>query len=69
MKPSQVSLKIYNIKGQLIKTLIDDFREPGSHKTNWEGTNFFNQPVASGLYFYQLKSEDKIITKKMLLLK
>ena len=68
-EPSQVSLKIYNIRGQLIKTLIDDFRESGRHKIIWDGTNSRNQPVASGLYFFQFNSGDQVITKKMLLLK
>ena len=69
-------IEIYNIKGQQIRT-IDCHIEPvevgnssNSYSVIWNGTDQNNQPVASGIYFYQLNIDDKIIaSKKCLLLK
>ncbi|MCD4820210.1 MAG: choice-of-anchor J domain-containing protein [Candidatus Cloacimonetes bacterium] len=68
---SKVYLRVYNIKGKLIKTLFsgETFAADRVIRTNWDGTDNHYNPVASGVYFYQLKAEKKIITKKMLLLK
>lgn len=68
-KGSLVKLAIFNVLGQKVSTLIDEFMEAGQHKISWDGSHFSGQKVVSGLYFYQLKTEDEIICKKMLLLK
>jgi hypothetical protein len=60
---------IYNIKGQKVKTLVDEKAEAGINSVIWNGTNENNQPVTSGIYFYKLNSAEKSLTKKMLLLK
>jgi PKD repeat protein len=66
----KTKLYIYNIKGQQVKTLVDEYKEAGNHKVVWNGEDESGRKVASGLYFYQLKNDDKTIdTKKMLLLK
>ena len=66
---SDVTLKVYNILGQEVKTLVD-VREKAGHKTvYWDGKNNANKSVASGLYLYRLTAEDFTETKKMLLLK
>ncbi len=72
-------IKIYNIKGQLIKTLIpipinkdDNPRFTRGQMTNviWDGKDEKGKPVSSGIYFYQLKIGDETLsTKKMILLK
>ncbi|MEE9441344.1 MAG: T9SS type A sorting domain-containing protein [candidate division Zixibacteria bacterium] len=61
---AHVSLKIYNILGQEIKTLIDETKPAGHHEIDWSSGT-----AASGIYFYRLAFEDKILTKKMTLLK
>ncbi len=66
---SKVKLEIYNIKGQKVKTLIDSRLSAGNHSAIWNGTNSSNKSVASGVYFYKLKSDGKELTKKMILLK
>ena len=67
--PLHASLKIYNIRGQVVKTLIDEEKSPGNYQVIWNGRNDEGEKVASGIYFYQLKIRDQIITKKMVLLR
>ncbi|MCD4818120.1 MAG: immune inhibitor A [Candidatus Cloacimonetes bacterium] len=64
-----VSLKIYNMKGQLVKTMLNDKIKAGHQELTWGGNDNNGNSVASGLYFYKLNTESKVITKKMLLLK
>ncbi len=64
-----LELNIYNVKGQLVKTLIKGNVEAGSHSVVWNGTNSSDQAVASGVYYYKLKTENQTLTKKMILMK
>ncbi len=65
-----VTLEIYNIKGQKVKTLVDRSFEKGNHSVTWNGTNENNQPVSSGIYFYKLKvNGTDVATSKCALLK
>ena len=66
---SNVTLDIYNIMGQRVKTLLSRELSAGSHTVEWDGSNSIGEPVASGVYFYQLISDDLFISKKMILLK
>jgi hypothetical protein len=67
--PLYTSLKIYNIRGQLVKTLMEGKKPPGDHQVIWNGRNNEGEEVTSGIYFYQLRINDQILTKKMVLLK
>ena len=58
-----VKLVIYNQNGQLIQTLVDEFQKAGSHKILWDAGD-----LASGIYFYQIITNEFTETKKMLLL-
>jgi hypothetical protein len=65
-----VSLRIYNVAGQLVKTLVDGQRIAGQvYEANWNGLNNGGQPVSSGVYFYKLVARSFTQTKKMVLLK
>jgi hypothetical protein len=65
-----VNLRIYNVAGQLIRTLVNDVKSPGEvHAVVWDGRNNSGQTVSSGVYFYKLVSGDFVQTKKMVLLK
>ncbi len=64
-----IELGIFNIKGQLVKTLTKDHYPAGNHKIVWNGIDAKGQEVSSGVYFYKLITEDKSITGKMMLLK
>ena len=65
----KVKVEIYNIKGQKVKTLMDCTTVPGSYNLIWKGRDDNNKSVASGVYFYQLKTSSKTVTKRMLMLK
>ncbi|MBI9031929.1 T9SS type A sorting domain-containing protein [bacterium] len=64
-----VLLDVYNIKGQKVKTLVNEYKETGNHNVVWNGTDDANNNVASGLYFYKMKSGKYTSTKKMILMK
>ncbi|MCD4818719.1 MAG: FG-GAP-like repeat-containing protein [Candidatus Cloacimonetes bacterium] len=69
-KQSDVEMSIYNLKGQKIKTLIDNSFEQGNHSVIWNGTEDLDKPVSSGIYFYKLNVNSKAeVVKKCLLLK
>ena len=65
----EVSITVYNIKGQKVKTLVDDKLEAGCHNITWNGDNDCGKKVSSGVYFYKMKTSSFSKTKKMLLLK
>ncbi|GAB4174148.1 MAG: hypothetical protein Kow00108_09030 [Calditrichia bacterium] len=67
--PEQVSLKIYNIEGKLIKTLVNEVLPAGVNKIHWNGTDETGKVVSSGVYFYQLRINGKSVTKKMMFVK
>lgn len=64
-----IDLSIYNVKGQLLRTLVNGEVEKGSHQVYWNGTDDQGQRVSSGIYLYRLKSTDKVEMQKMMLLK
>jgi len=66
---TRVSLKVYNVVGQLVKALVDEEQMPGQYCRTWNGKDEKNQDVASGMYFYKLKVSDYTETKKMVLLR
>ena len=67
---SSVRLSIYNVAGQLVRTLVDDERAPGVvHAIAWDGRSNAGQQVASGVYFYRLVANQFVQTRKMVLLK
>jgi hypothetical protein len=64
-----VSLKVYNVAGELVRTLANESMTAGDHTKVWDGRNDAGQPVSSGVYFYKLVSNSFQQTKKMVLLK
>ena len=64
-----VTLNIYDVLGNRIKTLIDEPKAIGDYEIKWDGTNQMGERLSSGQYFYQLKVGDFVSTKKMVLLK
>ena len=64
-----ISLEVYNIKGQRIKTLYNGTASKGDHSITWNGTDANNHNVSSGIYFYKLISPGKVISKKMLMMR
>jgi len=68
-KAGEASIKIYNLKGQLVKTLLDETVAQGTTTRVWNGTDEQGNAVTSGVYFYKLQTADKTITQKMILMK
>ncbi len=68
-KAEQVHLTVYNLLGQEIDCLVDDYLTAGSHTVSWDGTDHNGSEVASGIYFYRLTAGDFSDKKKMILLK
>lgn len=64
-----VSLKIYNVAGQLVRVLADEEFAVGAHTKVWDGRDSAGQAVSSGVYFYKLVAGDFQQTKKMVMLK
>ena len=64
-----VNLEIYNIKGQKIKTLINETMQKGKHSIIWSGVDKSNKPISSGIYLYRIKVGNQESAKRMLLLK
>ena len=62
-------IDIYNIKGQKIKTLVDDFYPAGEHNIVWNGTDDRGYSVSSGLYFYKMEAVDFVGVGKMVMMK
>lgn len=68
-KMDYVSLSIYNINGQLVRKLISGTLSPDLHKLQWDGCDFEGRSVSSGIYFYSLSTTDKVLVKRMILLR
>lgn len=66
---AQVKIEIYNQKGQLVNTLVNDQKAAGEYLDSWNGLDANNSPVASGVYFYKLTCGKFSYTKKMILLR
>ena len=64
-----VSIDLFNILGQKTKTLINENKTPGKYKVIWKGLDQNNKKVASGIYFYRMKSGNYTSTHKMILMK
>jgi hypothetical protein len=65
----EVTLVVYNILGQTVKTLVHEFENAGTHEILWDATNDQGRRVSSGLYVYRIKAGTSTDTKKMILLK
>jgi hypothetical protein len=68
-KEAAVSVDVYNIKGQKVKTLVNDIMSAGIHKIEWNGKDDSGKNVASGIYFSKMRSGRYTSTKKMILMK
>jgi len=66
---SPVTIEVFNIKGQKVKTLIKDSFAPGQHSVVWNGTDDKGLSVSSGVYFYKMSTTNLVSTRKMLLMK
>ncbi|MDO9575274.1 MAG: T9SS type A sorting domain-containing protein, partial [bacterium] len=68
-KVSKVSLKVYNVAGQEVCTLVDERQKAGYYTLQWDGRDNTNRTVACGVYFYRFEADDFKDTKKLILLR
>jgi flagellar hook assembly protein FlgD len=66
---SHVVIKVFNLQGQLVRTLTDEFKLTGSYTIAWDGRDANGIAAPSGTYFYQIKAGSFEQTKPMVLLK
>jgi len=64
-KEGEVHLGVYNMRGRLVKQLINSVKMEGNYSVLWNGTDQIGLPVASGIYLYQLESLGKVVKKKL----
>ncbi len=65
----RVSLEVYNLLGQKVKTIYSGILSAGTYRFQWNGTNDYGQAVSSGVYFYKLTVEQTSRVKQMILLR
>ncbi len=66
---SHVKIDIFNILGMKIQTLVNETQTTGEYQIFWDGKDYKDNDVATGIYFYRLQAGNFIDTKKMILLK
>jgi len=66
---SDVRIEVYNMKGQKVKTLTNDFYTAADHHVTWDGTDDNNRNVSSGIYFYKMRTGGDVTAKKMILMR
>ena len=66
---SQVQLAVYDVRGALVRTLVNEPKQPNVYRVTWDGRNSEGHRVASGVYFYRLTAGEFQTTRKMVLLK
>lgn len=68
-EPSLVSIKVYDMLGREVKTLVNETKSAGSYVTSWSGDNNYGQPVSSGVYFYRMDAGGYNAARKMIFMK
>ena len=66
---AEVTLEIYNVMGQKVRTLAQGQHEPGRYKIQWNATNDYGQALSSGMYIYRIQAGDFVSVKKLVLMK
>lgn len=66
---ARVRIRIHDVRGRLIRTLIDESQPAGRHEVVWDGTDNSGRRVASGTYYLRFQTDDRVETRKVSLLK
>jgi len=67
--PADVTIRVYNLTGQLVRALLHGRMEPGYHAIEWDGKDETGKPTAAGVYLYRVVAGGDHLTRKMLVLK
>jgi N-acetylneuraminic acid mutarotase len=65
----RVQIQLYNMRGQLVTTLLDERRDAGYHRVSWNGRDAAGRPVASGIYIYLIQAGTNRTSKKLVILR
>jgi hypothetical protein len=65
----RVEIEIYDINGRRIRSLVNQIKDPGRHRTVWNGKNEFDQTVVTGIYFCRLRIGTSQSVRKMLIIR
>jgi hypothetical protein len=68
-KPGNTRVEIFNLKGQLVKTLLHARMDMGTQNLNWDGNDDQSRPVTNGIYSIRVENNNQIETKKIMLIK
>jgi serine protease AprX len=66
---SDVLLEVFDVSGARVATLVDRIESPGAYAARWDGRDDGGNPVASGVYFYRLQAADRVLTRKLVLIR
>lgn len=66
---AHTNLSVFNLKGRLVKNLVDDMMDKGAKEIEWDASDTYGNPLSSGVYFYRLVSGNKVLTRKLVLIK
>jgi hypothetical protein len=66
---SRVTVAVHNVLGQRVAALLDATREPGMHNVTWDGRDSVGHPLSPGIYFCTLEVEDRLTTRKIVLIR
>jgi hypothetical protein len=69
MSKSMLEIDVFNVKGQLVKTLLSEHKNSGSNQITWDGRDHNGKMCSSGIYYCRVISNDKIYTRKLMLVK
>jgi hypothetical protein len=68
-REAEVSLKVYDVEGRLVNTLVSGRMEAGAHGVRWDGRDSEGRDAAPGVYLYRLETPERALSRKMVLLK
>ena len=66
---TEVKLQVFNLLGEVIRTLVDEQRTPGRYTVEWDAKDNKGRPVSTGIYIYRIKAGEFTQTNRMVLLK
>lgn len=64
-----VELALFDTRGRLLKRLVDGPQAPGAYQVHWDGMDHRNRPVCSGIYLYRLTAGERVLTRKMIVMR
>ena len=65
----QVEMSVYDVRGREVVRLVDGELDAGRHSVTWDGRAGRGYPAAPGVYWYRMRAGDRVLTRRMVLLK